>query len=151
MEKKQLDNKWKSRLLVGLQFGLLILVLVSGAAMPKQPLVWLIFCACCSIAAWAILAIPRQSFRISPIPSNRNELVTNGPYRFIRHPMYFSLILLSIGLCVNDPAPVRLIASVGLFELLRFKSRFEEQMLTEIHHHYAEYQQRTKRIIPFIY
>jgi protein-S-isoprenylcysteine O-methyltransferase Ste14 len=83
----------------------------------------------------------------------KHELVSGGPYAFIRHPMYTSFLLMGLGQAFLLSNWV-----VGLAGLLGFAILFflrvdkEERMMLELFGpEYRAYMDRTKRIIPYLY
>ena len=82
-----------------------------------------------------------------------HQLVTDGIYSFIRHPIYTSYILLFLGFCVM----LQSLWGLGLLLavcLVWFGNRIaiEERMLEErFGDEYQSYCQRTKRLFPYVY
>lgn len=79
-----------------------------------------------------------------------HRLVSNGVYRRIRHPMYSSLFLYSIGQALVVPnwvaGPSNILALVILYAL---RVRAEETMMAEkFGNEYATYAAKTKRLVP---
>ena len=83
-----------------------------------------------------------------PIPNQRGELVTNGMYRLVRHPIYTCLMAAALLMALGDASAAHLAAAVGLLVLLNFKARFEEAQLAQHYELYADYQARTGRFLP---
>ncbi len=81
-----------------------------------------------------------------------SRLVTAGPYRVIRHPMYTSLLYLAGGLMLKHPDLVSIllaiIASLTFFLTAVYE---EKENLYYLGDEYASYMRRTKRFIPFIF
>jgi protein-S-isoprenylcysteine O-methyltransferase Ste14 len=79
------------------------------------------------------------------------RLVTAGAYRYIRHPLYASLLLLDWGAFLKDPswagAALALAASLFLYLTARVE---EQENLARFGEAYREYMQRTKMFIPFL-
>jgi protein-S-isoprenylcysteine O-methyltransferase Ste14 len=99
-----------------------------------------------AIAAWARLSLGRN---IGFIPAQR-ELVMTGAYRYMRHPVYTSLMVVftSVALSLYSVRNVVLIA-IGIFWFL-LKSMVEERFLRE-DPQYAAYMQKVRfRWIPFV-
>lgn len=82
---------------------------------------------------------------------NTTVLVKTNLYRYIRHPLYASLLLLGTGIVLKDPGYLHL--ALGLVNLiaLYFTARIEEtEMLQKFGNEYSDYMKRTKMFIPFI-
>jgi protein-S-isoprenylcysteine O-methyltransferase Ste14 len=93
----------------------------------------------------------RSSLSPFPRPITGAPLVESGAYRLIRHPIYSGLVLGAIGWGLITGSILALGAAGLLFLLLAAKSHREEAWLVAIHPEYGAYQQRTKRLIPWIY
>lgn len=82
-----------------------------------------------------------------------HQLITTGIYRYIRHPVYTSYILLFCGYCILLQAWLSLVITAILCTLwFRHRIHIEEQMLiAHFGQIYLHYCQKTKRLFPFIY
>lgn len=78
--------------LVSLQFSLIALLLLI-LPLSLNGFVLTIEIIAILLGLWAVQAMHIGHFNIVPDPMPDIELVTHGPYQFIRHPMYFSIIL----------------------------------------------------------
>ena len=79
------------------------------------------------------------------------KLVTSGVYRFIRHPQYTGLLLLSLGMLIEWatlPMLVMFPVMVGMY--MRLAKREEKDMLREFGEDYKRYMAKTKMFIPFM-
>ncbi len=103
------------------------------------------------LGASALFAIRKSRFRIIPEPDIHAILVTNGPYAFIRHPMYTALILFTFGLFLNFPVITHFLAFALLFITLNLKLTYEETLLTQACPSYRSYQAGTRKLFPFLY
>jgi protein-S-isoprenylcysteine O-methyltransferase Ste14 len=78
-------------------------------------------------------------------------LVTHGPYRYVRHPLYLGELTAVLGIVLGSRQPlwagVTWIACLGL-QLAR--TGYEERNISAEFPQYAEYAARTKRLIPGI-
>ncbi len=99
---------------------------------------------------WARMTFGLRSFHAAASTSE-GGLVTTGPYRIWRHPIYASIIYFVWAGQVEAPGalPMALAAAVSLGMLLRMA--LEEQFLTQTYPEYSAYAQSAKRLIPFIY
>ncbi|HXF63350.1 MAG TPA: methyltransferase, partial [Caldilineaceae bacterium] len=79
------------------------------------------------------------------------RLVQEGPYRWIRHPMYSGLIWTGLALVLEHPTWPRWGALLALAANFVVKLHVEEHLLRQVFPSYAAYQARTKRLVPFIY
>ena len=93
------------------------------------------------LAAWGMRALGR-SMTPMPVPKADGELVQNGPYRFLRHPLYVGGTLFFAGLSlVFSLFGLALSGVLALFWVA--KARYEERVLRERFPEYSEYQSRT--------
>jgi len=103
-----------------------------------------------TLAIWAILSMMKGKFRISPIPADEAVLISEGPYKWIRHPMYSAIFLGVIGLFTFHFSWIKLGLFLALVIVLSIKLKWEEKMLSKKFSDYQAYKKHTKRIIPFI-
>ncbi len=79
------------------------------------------------------------------------ELISSGPYKFTRHPMYAAKLVIAIGNFVVSGSLWFVVLFVYLLaETIRTIIK-EEQYLTLSMPGFAEYRSRTSRIVPFIF
>ena len=80
------------------------------------------------------------------------HLVTRGIYRFIRHPLYMSLIFLTWGIFFKSPSVLDgCLALVGTAFLYATARADESECLVKFGQDYAVYMKATRMFIPFIY
>ena len=143
-----------STVLVALQFGL-ILALVVATRWPVPPRAWpptlFVLAVAVVLGLWTLGHNRWGNFNIRPELKSGARLVTGGPYRRIRHPMYASVLLGVGALVVADPRPWRIALLVALLIVLMLKAAREEEYLRAAFPEYAAYVSRTWRLIPFVY
>ena len=84
---------------------------------------------------------------------NTTTLVTAGTYRFVRHPLYSSLLALAICAWLKAPRTAMNIAialATAVF-LLATALAEEKENLARFGVEYAEYAKRTRRFVPFLF
>ncbi len=142
-------------LLVALQFGLLLMLAALAARNVLQGDIpaGALMMAGISVAliAWALLHNRPGNFNIHPSPKLRGVMVTTGPYRWIRHPMYTSLLLGAGALAWTCSTFTGWAIWSVLAIVLFLKSSLEEQGMRQQHPGYAAYILRSKRFLPWLF
>ncbi|RKY09051.1 MAG: isoprenylcysteine carboxylmethyltransferase family protein [Planctomycetota bacterium] len=100
---------------------------------------------------WALWTMRLSNLNMMPDLKHKSVLVTSGPYRVIRHPMYASVLLVTLMLVANHLTLLRTGFWLVLLIDLYFKFSYEEKLLLKKHPGYIDYKKKTKRLIPFIY
>jgi protein-S-isoprenylcysteine O-methyltransferase Ste14 len=83
-----------------------------------------------------------------PQPHATNKLVTHGIYRRLRHPLYLSLILLSVGWAAWRQSWPAVLATAVLIFILRRKAAHEEFLLRQRYAHYSDYARTSGCFLP---
>ena len=93
-----------------------------------------------------LVAIKDLGRNLSPFPRpiNNSNLVTTGIYRFTRHPMYYSLILISFGVFITKLSIYYLFLSISLFLIIKLKIALEEEYLNNKFNNYLLYKKEVK-------
>lgn len=99
---------------------------------------------------WAVVAMRKSYLSVFPEPTKASALITNGPYRFIRHPMYTAVIIGCAGLLYHNFTWIRLFVFIALVVVLLIKLNWEEKMLIEKFPSYIGYMKHTKKLLPGI-
>ena len=79
-----------------------------------------------------------------PRPINNSNLVTTGIYRFMRHPMYYSLIFISTGVLIIKLSIYYLFLTISLVLIIKFKIALEEKYLINKFKNYLLYKNEVK-------
>jgi len=129
-------------------FGLVGLILIHHL-FAAHPVLIGVQVAAVLLMLWARKTFGLRSFHASASTSE-GGLVTTGPYRYWRHPIYASIIYFVWAGQVEAPAalPIALATAVtfGLFTRMLLEERF----LRVVYPEYVEYARRAKRLVPFV-
>ena len=140
-------------ILVFLQFFIIILHFFQLEFIPQKQIIqvtpfsyfmgFLIIIIAFIILLFAIKDLGRN---LSPFPRplNNSNLITTGIYRFMRHPMYYSLIFISFGVFLIKLSIYYLFLSISLVFLIKFKISLEEQYLNNKFKNYLLYKNEVK-------
>jgi protein-S-isoprenylcysteine O-methyltransferase Ste14 len=120
---------------------------------PKGLLLWCGYGIFILGAVIALIAAVNLGKNLTPLPRPKEnaELIQNGLYRFVRHPIYFGVIVLSIGWGLIQQSTLIWLYVIVIAIFFDIKSRKEERWLTERFSTYADYQGRVRKLIPWIY
>lgn len=103
------------------------------------------------LGLWALSSNRLGNFNIRPAPRAGGTLVQQGPYRWIRHPMYTSVIAVGVACAWASGHWLAWLALCALVVVLVVKAVFEERWMVQAHPGYAAYRQRTRRFFPWLY
>lgn len=80
------------------------------------------------------------------------EVVSDGIYRYIRHPLYASLLFLTWGIFLKQPSLILTFVALLSSVLIWFTAvRDEKECIEYFGDSYRDYMQTTRRFIPFIF
>jgi protein-S-isoprenylcysteine O-methyltransferase Ste14 len=119
-----------------------LLLALSGSLLALAGAALVVICHGELGAAW--------SFAPKADPST--GLITTGPYRLVRHPIYLGLTLLALGQAVAFGSwPALFIVVLGIVPTLAWRARAEEKLLSSAFgESYEVYRQRTRMIVPHL-
>ncbi|MHA2098854.1 MAG: methyltransferase family protein [Candidatus Kariarchaeaceae archaeon] len=80
-----------------------------------------------------------------------SKLITNGPYKYIRHPTYTFYFLITLGLAILTQIWLIYFILLGLTGYSKVVSVEEGMLILQFGNEYLEYQSTTKKFIPFIW
>lgn len=101
------------------------------------------------LMVWARLTFGRRSFHATA-SSTEGALVTNGPYRYWRHPIYASIVYFLWTGQFRSPTLFSLVAAALATVSLLVRMLLEERLLRDAYPEYPRYAKRSKRFIPFL-
>ncbi len=138
------------KLLVMSQFGLIGLMILFSRGVVSSLLGMIIFSLGLILGLWALNHNKRGNFNIQPKLKDGCYLVTTGAYKYIRHPMYSSVILMMLGVLVSTPTPLEFLLFIALIGVLVLKAKREEKLWCGHDEAYIAYKNKSKLFIPYI-
>ncbi len=134
--------------LVALIGTFVLLAPITRPVAQDQPLLLLVSSAIILVGMLLAIASILTLGRCFGLFPEARGLVTRGPYRIVRHPLYLGEIIAAFGVVVGTASP----AFAGLVVLLvafqYWRAALEERALAVVFPEYVAYQQRTWRIVP---
>jgi protein-S-isoprenylcysteine O-methyltransferase Ste14 len=117
----------------------------------------LALCGCLLALAGAALVLRSRAelgvaWSFVPAADQGTGLVTTGPYRLIRHPIYLGLSMLAMGEAVAFSSwPAVLVAFSAILPTFVWRAWAEEKLLTDMFgDRYSHYRRQTKMMIPYL-
>ncbi len=156
MSKFQLENFFKAAydlMLVFLQFFIISLHFFKWEFLPQKQVIQassfsFFLGILIIIIAFVIMLVSIKDLgrNLSPFPRpiNNSNLVTTGIYRFTRHPMYYSLIFISLGVFIIKLTIYYLFLTISLALVIKFKIALEEKYLMNKFKNYLLYKNEVK-------
>ena len=111
----------------------------------------IVFLAVAGLLSWTATRALGRQWRIDAGLSSDHELVTSGPYRVVRHPIYTSMLclFLATGLAIS-PLPLMAVAAVFFFTGTEIRVRIEERLLaSRFDETFAADRRRVPAYVPF--
>jgi len=102
-----------------------------------------------ALMLWARLTFGGRSFHAGADPT-QGGVVTTGPYRFVRHPIYGAILLFVWAGVVAHGTTLSVLTGIVATAALAVRTVAEEELVFEAYPEYAEYARHTKRVIPFV-
>ncbi len=99
---------------------------------------------------WARLNLGMRSFHAAANPTG-GKLVTTGPYRFLRHPIYAAVLYFVLAGLASHVSMMNVLLVIAAMAAIAVRIAAEERFLLRYYPEYPLYSSRTKRVIPFIF
>ena len=137
--------------LVAVQFAALIFIAATGPLLAGRTLCLAAEILGIALGVWAVGVMRIHQLRVTPDVAPSASLVTGGPYRFVRHPMYLAVLIVALALLLDKFSWLRGIAWLALLADIIVKLNYEEELLSARFPGYADYRRRTKKLLPLVY
>jgi protein-S-isoprenylcysteine O-methyltransferase Ste14 len=102
------------------------------------------------LMVWARITFKARSFHLSATPTE-GGLVTTGPYKFIRHPIYASVLLFVWSGAVGNWSVKNALLGCLVFAGAFMRIVCEESLVRARYPEYQQYAEKTKRLIPYVF
>jgi protein-S-isoprenylcysteine O-methyltransferase Ste14 len=129
-----------------------VLLLQQHSLIASTPIGLALQALAVALMLWARVTFGMRSFHATANPT-AGGLVTAGPYRYWRHPIYAAVLLFVwTGVLAHGVAPTLIDLVLGALAtaMTIVRVQAEEQLLRASMPKYASYAARTKRFIPFV-
>jgi protein-S-isoprenylcysteine O-methyltransferase Ste14 len=124
--------------------------IVLGGASDGRLLGALVFAGGVALYRWGASALgDALSPLVAPRPGGR--LITGGPYRVVRHPMYLGQLAIAVGAPATLGCRWAFAVSFAAAVVLFVRIGMEENALALAYADYRSYQARSKRLLPFVF
>lgn len=141
---------WLSHAQVALQLGGVVLACYPVGMQNRGSPWWLALCLAGLIfGLWALFHNRIGNFGVYPEPKSHAELITTGPYRLVRHPMYSALIVMMLGVAAYNGHLLNGLGFMLVIAAVTGKAVREERFLRSRFPDYDQYAGGTPRFIPF--
>lgn len=120
-----------------------------NALFSPSPIIIALQVAALALMLWARLSFGRRSFYFAATPT-AEKLVTDGAYKFIRHPIYAAIWLFSWAGVAAHISVISVVLAILVLTSLIVRIACEESCLRQHFSNYPAYSKRTARLIPFI-
>jgi protein-S-isoprenylcysteine O-methyltransferase Ste14 len=156
---------WQRYWLLRLLVAVLIVILVRRAGASGAVFVFSSIFTAPAVLGWAGAAVTaigigfamwarftlRRNWSPSPAAKEQHEFVMTGPYAYVRHPIYTGIMLAALGTALLGSI-LGIVVFVVVTITLVWRMDKEEQIMLELFpRQYPAYQQRTKRLVPFVW
>ena len=139
-----------SNILVAIQFIVILILLLTNQSIFNNYLSLFISSIGFIFSLYTLYFNQVGNFNIRPEIKSNAKLISSGAYKYIRHPMYFCVLLIMGGVILSDINLINIICYGILIIVLYLKSKKEEMLWSEKMEEYASYKEKTKMFIPFV-
>ena len=135
-------------------YGVMVLALIPMVyfrlLFSSSPIVIIIQILAVLLMVWARVTFGSRSFHFEA-DATKGGLVTTGPYKFIRHPIYSAIAFFVMAGVAAHLSLLSVVLTVLELTGIGIRIYCEEHLITQEYPEYVEYARRTKRMIPRVF
>ena len=128
----------------------ILLLYFTGGLFVYDPVVITLQVVAAALMLWARITFGGRSFHLTAEPTE-GGLVTTGPYRFVRHPIYSAVLLFAWSGLLGNFSLLNLCFDLVLLAGTFARIMCEEHLVRIQYPEYNQYAGKTKRLIPFLF
>jgi protein-S-isoprenylcysteine O-methyltransferase Ste14 len=140
-----------SIIFVMVQFVCLGALFLTGPVFPVNGFLMIPALLALLLMLWSIGVMTGSKLNVFPEIRSGANLIRLGPYRFLRHPMYLTLMLYFGALVADKFSLFRLLLFLILITDLILKIEYEEKLLIAKFPEYKAYREKSWKVIPFLF
>jgi protein-S-isoprenylcysteine O-methyltransferase Ste14 len=148
-QKIQMNWKALSGIALLVLIGCVSALVLREAFFGNGPVTITLQVAAALLMLWARFTFGIRSFHGTANPT-AGGLVTNGPFKYFRHPIYAAILYCLCGTVAAHFSIVNVALALLAAGMLFTRMLAEEALLARVYPNYVEYSQKTKRVIPFV-
>jgi protein-S-isoprenylcysteine O-methyltransferase Ste14 len=127
----------------------LLVLLIRGDLLSSSPYVIAAQILAIALNVWTRRSFGAGQFSVGAEPGE-GRLLTNGPFKFIRHPMFAAALLFLWASILGHWSLTNAMIGLVVTGFIAVRIITEEQLLRTKYPEYVEYSKKTKRIIPYL-
>jgi protein-S-isoprenylcysteine O-methyltransferase Ste14 len=127
----------------------LLFLLIRSSLLSSSPYVIAAQISAIALNVWTRRTFGAGQFRLGA-ESAEGTLLTSGPYKFIRHPMFTAALLFLWASILGHLSPINVVIGLVVTGFIAARIVTEEQLLSSHYPEYFEYSKKTRRIIPYL-
>jgi protein-S-isoprenylcysteine O-methyltransferase Ste14 len=128
----------------------ILLLLQNDGLLSLSPVVIAVQVLSLFLMIWARVTFGGRSFHATASPTE-GGLVTTGPYRYVRHPIYAAALFITWAGVIGNLSVVNVAFGILTFVGGLTRMLCEETLIRVRYPEYDEYAKRTRRLIPFVF